>query len=183
MPGRGGRNRRKDPHYYWNHVASTQPEAQALAVRLGLEFPESYVGFKSGLVYPIRRLIITGEDTPANLALLLGPLWEIKEGAIVKKTRIEVLLCPPPGSPSHAASQSLDVGSPRWTPRAPNADEQVELAKVRDMQENIARQMQGRQDLDNSDLRQVLMGMGDSWAENLPMLETAVNSTHQNVQS
>lgn len=54
---------------------------------------------------------------------------------------------------------------------------------MRDMQENIARQMQGRQDFDNSDLRQVLMGMGDNWAENLPMLETAVNSTHQNVQS
>lgn len=37
------------------------------------------------------------EDTPANLALLLGPLWEMKDSAIVNKTRIEVLLCPPPG--------------------------------------------------------------------------------------
>ncbi|MCJ1424112.1 hypothetical protein MMC29_001999, partial [Sticta canariensis] len=87
--------------------------------------------------YPIRRLIITGEDTPVNLALLFGPLWE-KESAAVRKTRIEVLLCPPPGSPSHTAAQYLDEGSPRWTPRAPSADEQAELAQVREMQELLA---------------------------------------------
>lgn len=132
--------------------------------------------------YPIRRLVVTGEDTPANLALLLGPLWEIKQGAVVKKTRMEVLLCPPPGSPSHAASKPLDEGSPGWTPRAASADEQAELAKVSEMQALVARQMQGRDGFDNSDLKQVLKGMGSTWAENLPMLEMAVNSTYQNIQ-
>ena len=39
MPGRAGRNKAKDPFYYWNNVASTKPEAQALATRLGLDFP------------------------------------------------------------------------------------------------------------------------------------------------
>ena len=51
MPGRAGRNRNRDPHYYWNNTASTKPEAQALATRLGLDFPINQAdGFKSGLV-------------------------------------------------------------------------------------------------------------------------------------
>lgn len=74
----------------------------------------------------------------------------------------------------------LDEGSPRWNPRAPNADEQAELAKVREMQEIMAQQMQGQEDFDSSNLKRVLTGMGDNWAENLPMLERAVNSTDQN---
>ena len=49
MPGRGGRNRRKDPHHYWNNVASMKPEAQELASRLGLDFPTSTHGFQGGL--------------------------------------------------------------------------------------------------------------------------------------
>ena len=52
MPGRAGRNRKREPFHYWNHTASTKPEAQALATSLGLSFPASPVdGFKSGLVY------------------------------------------------------------------------------------------------------------------------------------
>ena len=53
MPGRAGRNRNKDPHRYWNHIASTKPEAQALAARLGLEIPTAGAesGLKSGLMY------------------------------------------------------------------------------------------------------------------------------------
>lgn len=50
MPGRGGRNRTKNPFYYWNHVASTKPDAQALAARLGLEFPTADEGFRGGLM-------------------------------------------------------------------------------------------------------------------------------------
>ena len=50
MPGRSGRNRARDPHYYWNNTASTNPEAQELATRLGIEFPSNQNdGFKSGL--------------------------------------------------------------------------------------------------------------------------------------
>ena len=51
MPGRAGRNKTKDPFYYWNHVASTKPEAQALATRLGLDFPaDLHDTPKSGLM-------------------------------------------------------------------------------------------------------------------------------------
>lgn len=54
MPGRAGRNRNRDPFYYWNNTAHTKPEAQALAADLRLEFPaggQMNTGFKSGIVY------------------------------------------------------------------------------------------------------------------------------------
>lgn len=37
MPGRAGRNRNRDPFYYWNNAAHTKPEAQQLAAELALE--------------------------------------------------------------------------------------------------------------------------------------------------
>lgn len=49
MPGRGGRNRGEDAHHYWTNVASTKPEAQELASRLGLDFPKPPQGFQGGL--------------------------------------------------------------------------------------------------------------------------------------
>ena len=131
--------------------------------------------------YPIRRLILTGEDNPTNLALLLGPLWETKASDTVKKTRIDVLLCPPPGSPSHTMAQHWDVGAPHWTPRAPSAEEEAELTKVRDMQQQLAGQLGGRQEVGTDDIRQMVMGMGANWADNLGTLEAAMNRTNQGV--
>ena len=55
---------------YWNHEAHTKPEACALATRLGLEIPQ---GRAYAMTYPMRRLIVTGEDTPENKAILFGP--------------------------------------------------------------------------------------------------------------
>ncbi|MCJ1465209.1 hypothetical protein MMC07_003825 [Pseudocyphellaria aurata] len=145
MPERGGRNRSEDSFHYWNNVAPTKPDAQALATRLDLDFPSSYYGFKAGLEYPVRRLIITGEDTQANYALLLGPLWE-NEGDIIKRTRIAVLLSPPPlGSPNHTTAIFLDEGSPYRNPRPSTADEQAEMAKYREMEQTMARLMQGQE--------------------------------------
>ena len=51
MPGRAGRNRNRDPHYYWNNTVRNTPEAQALATQLGLSLPANGAdGFKSGLM-------------------------------------------------------------------------------------------------------------------------------------
>ncbi|KAL8784136.1 MAG: hypothetical protein Q9195_009160 [Heterodermia aff. obscurata] len=182
MPGRGGRNRTKKPHHYWNHVARTKPEAQALATRLGLDFPIALEGFQSGLIYPIRRLIVTGEDNAPNFATLLGPLWQSVEEEIIKKTRIEVLLCPPPGSPSHAVSGHFDAGSPRWNPRAPNAEEEAEIKEVKDMKSKLAEQLGGRKDVDKTDVRALVASLGENWVDGLPALEAAMNSTNQDVR-
>ena len=54
---------------YWNKIAYNQPAAQDLAAEIGLEFnnpDEQITGFKSGLEYPVRRLVVTGKDTPEN---------------------------------------------------------------------------------------------------------------------
>lgn len=182
MPGRAGRNRTRNPHHYWNNIASSKTEAQSLATSLGLEFPSSeFDGFKSGLVYPIRRLIITGEDNPTNFAALLGPLWEVKTREIIEETRIAVLLCPPPGSPDHKASAFMDVGSPHWTPRSPSAEEEEKLGKVKDMKQRVASQMGGRQGVESKDIKDILTSMGPNWADNLGALNAAVNATNQGV--
>ena len=80
-------------------------------------------------------------------------------------------------------SEYLDVGSPRWTPRGPNAEEEVEIAKVRDMKARMEEQMGGseRKEVASGDIRYILMGMGGNWVDNLPALEKAMNSTDQGV--
>ena len=83
--------------------------------------------------YPIRRLTVTGEDTPANFTILLGPLWESTEEQLIKNTRRDVLIGPIPGSLHSVLSIQLDKGSPGWTPRAPNAVERIEVKAVKDM--------------------------------------------------
>ena len=125
--------------------------------------------------YPIRRLIITGEDNPTNFNTLLGPKWEVEANDIIKQTRIEALLCPPPGSASHAVSEHLDIGCPRWTPRGPNAEEEVELEKVKAMQQRAADYLGDRKGFHARDLKEILSGMGGNWVENLPTLEAALN--------
>lgn len=66
--------------------------------------------------YPIRRLIITGEDSPTDFLILLGPLWESKATGIIKE-------------------------APRWAPRAPSAEEEVELGKVKKIKQRVAGQL------------------------------------------
>ena len=133
--------------------------------------------------YPVRRLIITGEDNDANLQILLGPLWDAKQGDIVKKTRIEVLLCPPRGSPNHKVSEHFDVGSPRWTPRAPNAKEQAEMDKVKGMQARVNAHMGERKEVESKDIKDILTSMGGNWVDNLGALQDAMNSRDQGVGS
>ena len=210
MPGRAGRNRNRDPFHYWNNTAHTKSEARALAADIGLDMatPEQMMmgpqcGLQYGIPsqaqlfslkrfaiphltlrsYPIRRLIITNTDTPANYVTLLGPLWESGAGDIIKKTRIEVLLCPPPGSPAHMSASFLDAGAPRFAPRGPTAEEEAELKKVRDMQQVMGEQMGDRVggDVKTNDIKEMLMGMGGDWAKNLGALQAAVNNKNQGV--
>lgn len=94
---------------------------------------------------------------------------------------MEVLLCPPPGSPGHKMSEHFDVGSPRFTPRAPSTEEEAEMGKVGDMKQRVAGQLGGRKDVETKDIKEILMGMGGDWVNNLGALEAAVNSTNQGV--
>ena len=69
--------------HYWTQTAHTKAEAQALAATIGREIPQGTNEFYSGLMYRLRRLFVSGQDTPANMAPLLGPSWQ--EGADIHK--------------------------------------------------------------------------------------------------
>jgi hypothetical protein len=77
---------------------------------------------------------VTGEDTPDNFAILFGPNWENGIADLHKRTRIEVLLSPPPGSPAHMVGGFMDEGCPVWRPRGPCAEEEAQLRRVADLQ-------------------------------------------------
>lgn len=94
---------------------------------------------------------------------------------------MEVLLCPPPGSPGHAVAEHFDAGSPRWAPRGPSTEEALEMGKMGDMKQRISGQLGGRQDVETKDIKDILTGMGGDWANNLGALEMAVNATNQGV--
>lgn len=127
--------------------------------------------------------MITGKDTPANYTALLGPLWESKAADTIQRVRIEVLPCPPPGSPAHTVSEYLDAGAPRWAPRGPNAEEEATLSKTRDLQQRLNMQMGERSggDVQTGDIKETLMGMGGDWTKNLGSLQAAVNNKDQGV--
>lgn len=97
------------------------------------------------------------------------------------ETRIEILLCPPPGSPGHTVSEHFDVGSPRWTPRGPSVEEEAEMGKVRDLQQRFAGQLGGGKEVKTGGIKDMLLSMGDNWADNLGALQKAVNGTDQGV--
>ncbi|KAL8787073.1 MAG: hypothetical protein Q9213_002415 [Squamulea squamosa] len=179
MPGRLGRNHKRNAHHGWNKIAQTKLEAQSLAQRLHLSFPTSSNGIQSGFMYSIRRLIITSEDTPEDLALFLGSLWEPRAGRLRKKARIEVLIGPfPVGSPLSVSCKDFDNG---FDTGPPNEAEEVELAKVRDFQGKIRAQVCDRKEITTKDTAMVLRQIGNHWDEVMPILEVAMNATDQGV--
>ncbi|EKD20833.1 uncharacterized protein L3040_000938 [Drepanopeziza brunnea f. sp. 'multigermtubi'] len=125
---------------YWKVIAPNAHDAIELAAEIGLKLGSG------GLVYPIRRLVVTGKDTPENFRKLLG--WndkdEIKD--IQHSARKEVLIRPPKGSPDWAFAKGLklDENCPPWTPRPASVKEEQEVREIKEMQELIKRHMGSR---------------------------------------
>jgi len=81
---------------YWNETAHTIPEARVLAVQIGLDIPQGifchYADAPKRLLgYPTRQLVISREDTPSNMNLLLGPTWEVDAAGVHQIWRNAVL--------------------------------------------------------------------------------------------
>jgi hypothetical protein len=110
------------PIEYYNSQAHKVPAAKALATSINLSLPPR----RGGLSIPIRRLVLTGKDTPENLELLLGPIWKSQE-KYWGEARIEILLDPPHGSPAWALGKGLDDGTPAPTPRTANSEESTKI--------------------------------------------------------
>ncbi|KAL8688050.1 MAG: hypothetical protein Q9218_005939 [Villophora microphyllina] len=121
---------------YWNEKAYKDPAATALADRLGLDIPhDTMCGFKSGLMYPMRRLVIAGEDTPENMKALFGPKWKDDTASIHQECRHMVLASPAPaGSPMQAMGGYLDEGCKGWDPRPATEEEKDFLSKAAEIQ-------------------------------------------------
>ena len=150
---------------------------------LSFPLPDTDIYFTS---YPIRRLVVTGKDTPGNLSLIFGqsPTREIKKTQ--KDQRMEALLRPPPGSPDHAMSSNLqlDVDCPPWTPREPSPEEDLEVTKIRNMQALITSHMgaQGVKKITSADMQQILVNnFGSQWVGALGVYQTALNAMDQGV--
>lgn len=144
---------------------------------------------------PLRRLVVTGKDTPENLALFFGSESSDSDSGsgsireLHEDCRFEVLLEPPPGSPKYKMAQHMrwDVGCPQpWTPRAASADEERQVAEIRAAQEDIRRHVaaQGRgvENLTSQDTRDVLVQQyGDNWVAGVKTHTRARNSMYQGV--
>lgn len=81
---------------------------------------------------PLRRLIITNNDTPHNLTLLLGPRFHSSalSQSLYASTRVKTALVPPIGSTLYNFFYFLDKGSPYRRPGPPSLVERKTCSKV-----------------------------------------------------
>ncbi|GAB1312837.1 hypothetical protein MFIFM68171_03047 [Madurella fahalii] len=164
-----------DAFTYYNTRAPNDPEARALMTSLGLDLNPS----SSGTALPLHRLVLTGKDTPENLRLFFGSKDAIK--ADHENARIECLLDPPPGSPSHIIHSHMgDPPLPRNLRQATEAEQQ-KLDEVRAMQERIRQRVGVGKAPSSQDMQAILKSCGPNWTTMLPIYHLAVNTMDQGV--
>ncbi|KAK7948983.1 uncharacterized protein PG986_009869 [Apiospora aurea] len=122
--------------HYYVAIAGQDPPAQALMKQLGLpahgEIPVRMREF--GFRLPLRRLVVTGQDTPENLTLFFGKGKEAEDVTYCQHMfRIEALFEPPPGSIRYeiVKASELDLMCPGWSPRPASAAESWKLQEIR----------------------------------------------------
>ncbi|KAK5132907.1 hypothetical protein LTR08_008353 [Meristemomyces frigidus] len=171
-----------DAHTYYNNLAHILPEAAALASALNLTLPKGN-GSMEGTMKPLRRLIITGKDNPANIKLLFGPQWAQTLQSTYDETRVEVLLDPPQGSPSYAMTHrsGWDTDAPVRLPRPARETEQRKVDEVKAMQTRVRQRMGSRKEPNNADMMAVLDAFGAQWSDILPVYNLAMNTMDQGV--
>lgn len=111
------------PQDYWVHVARHVDAARLLMGRMSLDFPSLHVpavgldpipfSERCSIYYPLRRLIITGEDTDQNFRLLFGRRWQ-QVLQVHADLRYYILERSPP-----SLLGSWDLGC-QWSPRPLN---------------------------------------------------------------
>ncbi|KAF2452151.1 hypothetical protein P171DRAFT_516023 [Karstenula rhodostoma CBS 690.94] len=180
-PSKDGAASAVDAHKFYNTLAHKSAEAKALAATLNLELPSSAADHE-GTVRPLRRLVITGKDTAANMQLLFGPQWRDNLSKTYDEVRAQVLLEPPPGSPAYVMAADLDNGAPAWSPRPPSESEQRKVDEVRKMQSAIRERVGAGKSPSKDDMQAILMSFGSNWVEYLALYTLASNTMDQGVQ-
>ncbi|KAK4135801.1 hypothetical protein BT67DRAFT_433216 [Trichocladium antarcticum] len=166
-----------DAHTYYNTNAPADPAAQALMRSLRLESHPA----RSGLALPLRRLVITGQDTPEIMRLLFGPQWEKQMKKDHQETRMECLLDPPPGSPSHVMNAYFDDSPMVRSLRPATKAEEQRVEEVRELQTLIRRRVGAGKSPSGSDMQAILSTFGADWVRRIPAYTMAVNTMDQGV--
>lgn len=119
------------------------------------------------------------------MRLLFGPQWESHIKKDHESARIECLLDPPPGSPSHAMNAWMDdtSGSLIRSPRPATEAEQRRVDEVREMQALIQRRVGVGKSPSSGDMRAILTTFGADWPTRLATYTLAANTMDQGVPS
>lgn len=130
----------------------------------------------------MRRLIFAGKDNEENFQLLFGPNWAKDIEQMHREARIEILLDPPRGSPSYAFNSSSDATylGPRSV-RPASGPEQEAIQEVRSFQAMIAEKYPQGTRIPSNAIGQFVSQLGADWAQKMPMLQLAQNTTDQGV--
>jgi len=105
---------------YWTEIAHSSGPARNLCRRLGIQLRKGVPGTSVSITPPIRRLVVTGEDRPANFALLFGAEWKACVLEEWKRIRAEVLET---ARKKTKVDELLDIGMPWYRPRVATAAE------------------------------------------------------------
>lgn len=130
---------------------------------------------------PLRRLVLTGQDTPEKMRLLFGPQYESTLKDSHEKARMECLLDPPPGSPSRVMSSTLDDPSLARSPRPATEAEKRKIEEVRELQTLIRQRVGAGKSPSSADMQAILTTSGPNWVEKLPTYTLATNTMDQGV--
>ncbi|KAK3356726.1 hypothetical protein B0T25DRAFT_138465 [Lasiosphaeria hispida] len=166
-----------DAYAYYNTKASTDPDARALIKSLHIESHPA----RGGLALPLRRLVLAGQDTPKNMQLLYGPQWESSMKKDHEEARIQCLLDPPPGSPSHVLNAWMDDASIVRSLRPATEAEQQRVKEIREMQELIRRRVGAGKSPTSGDMHAILTAAGSDWVSRIPTYTLAANTMDQGV--
>lgn len=121
--------------HYWNYSAQLKQSAWILTGKIDTKFPVQVSSvFVRTVMHPLYRLVVTGQDTPDNMALLLGPTWEEDTARPHLICRLLVLMPPEPGSVPFRVANILDERgrcTEIWKPRMANEAEAALLRRIK----------------------------------------------------
>ena len=120
---------------YWTEEAYKNPRAKSLAKRHAIRIPRNTdQGFRSNPLYPMRRLVLKGEDTPQNLALFFGPTW-CQDTLYYHWVSRMAIFFPPATGTWHKWTQSVVdefLGENQWKPKMPYKIETAIIGRFTD---------------------------------------------------
>ncbi|KAI1776242.1 hypothetical protein F4818DRAFT_457687 [Hypoxylon cercidicola] len=175
---KGASSKSLDMVEYHLRVAAHDPKANALARDVGISLPTSSSEFR-GPPFAMKRLVVTGKDTPENMSLFFGQHRLVPETQ--KHARLDVLLRPPPGSAMYFLSKTSehDENCPPWTPRETSAAEAKEIEEIGTMQ-GVLRSHMGARGVGNISTEEMLdilaKNFGNPSMARLQTYATAINS-------